>query len=71
MHTSRSGHWPAYGKRCKDMSGHDDSAISKTKYGNEYAEINDCLYNAQQLIFSLEQITIPPDVEDVMCDKQE
>lgn len=70
MHTPCSSHWPAYGKRCKDMAGHDDSAISKTKHGNEYAKINDCLQNTQQLIFSLEQIAIPPDVEDMMCDKQ-
>lgn len=71
MHTSCSGHWPVNGKRCKHMAGHDNSAVSKTEHGNEYAEINDCLHNAQQLVFSLEQIAIPPDVEDVVRNKQD
>ena len=70
MHSSRRCHGPADGKGGKHVPGHNDTAVSKTEHGNKDAEINGCLYEPQQSVFSFEQITVPPDVQDIVCDEQ-
>lgn len=52
------------------MTGHNNSAVSKTEHGNKDAEINDCLYDPQQSIFPFKQITVPLDIQDIVRNEQ-
>lgn len=70
MHTSCRCHGTADRKSSKHMPGHDDAAVPETEHGNKDAEINGCLHDPQQSVFSFEQIAVPPDIQDIVCDEQ-
>ena len=70
MQGSRCCHRSLDRKSRKDMTGHHNSAKPQTQHGDKNADIDDHLHYPQQCIFSFEQTPIPPDVQNVMQQKQ-